>query len=283
MARPTSATARLRAALRPSLDSMVRVLSTSSRVAHVASHLRNRMESVVALHLGLDLNQESNGEAWVVRALAPRIRNFVDVGANIGDWTQMVLEALPAVERGFLFEPAEETANRLRERFVGDHRLEVIQAAASDSVGELEFFEEPDAGRHSSVLGAYARGARAVRVRCTTLDAELETRGAETIDYLKIDAEGHDLSVLRGAVQLLKGGRVAFLQFEYNEAWRLSGSRLSDALALLEGCDFDVFLLKSNALWTFPYDTYGEYYRYSNFVGVHRGTHIPTSMVRGRA
>ena len=53
----------------------------------------------------------------------------------------------------------------------------------------------------------------------------------ETIDLLKIDVEGHELDVLKGATLLaLHGNRIGFVQFEF---WRLRPRYQNDASGLL--------------------------------------------------
>lgn len=274
---------RIRSGLRPSLDFVVEQLARSRLASQCASFLRNRMDAVVALHLGLDINHETNGEAWIARQLGPRCHTFVDVGANRGDWTDVFLAVSPDAV-GILFEPGSRASAELSRRFGANPRVTIVAAAASDVEGTAEFFEEPDAGRHSSLVAGFSRGAEATSVRTTTLDAELAARGIDRVDYLKIDAEGHDLKVLRGAEQYLREQKVGFVQFEYNEAWRLAANRLQDALELLHGAGYEVFLLKGSGLWSFPYSIYGEYYRYSNFVAIRR-TQLDdlASLVRGRA
>ena len=51
-------------------------------------------------------------------------------------------------------------------------------------------------------------------VRVTTVDAFASANAIDRIDLLKVDAEGHDLNVLRGAAAMLDGGRVAFVLAE---------------------------------------------------------------------
>jgi hypothetical protein len=54
---------------------------------------------------------------------------------------------------------------------------------------------------------------------------------------IKIDAEGHDLAVLRGGQQLLKTHAISVLQFEYNHRWIYSRTYLRMRLNCLENSD----------------------------------------------
>jgi hypothetical protein len=73
------------------------------------------------------------------------------------------------------------------------------------------------------------------RVLLTTLDDWLEIRDfSEPIDYLKIDTEGHEFAVLRGAAHTLQSHRVKFIQFEYGGCWYESQTRLVEVVRYLD-------------------------------------------------
>jgi hypothetical protein len=56
--------------------------------------------------------------------------------------------------------------------------------------------------------------ADAERVHIVSLDSYCERQRIDRIDFLKIDTEGHDLEVLRGAEKWLSAGRIACIQCE---------------------------------------------------------------------
>lgn len=71
-------------------------------------------------------------------------------------------------------------------------------------------------------------------VPVTTLAAYADQCLLDDIALVKIDTEGHDLAVLRGAVPLLSAGRIAAIQFEYNHRWVFARAFLRDAFELLQ-------------------------------------------------
>lgn len=251
-------------------------LSKSAQAARIAARARAHLQGVLAYRFGQDTNMETNGEQWLLARLAPSCARFVDVGANTGDWSETLL-ALPGVRddaRGVLVEPSDSACARLRAGVLRDERLELVQAVAAAEAGERTFFAEPGAGRTSSLDPRAARAdAVATTVHATTIDLLAEARGWDALDVLKIDAEGHDLDVLRGATGLLAAQAIGLVQFEYNDAWMLTGARLLDAMQLFERHGYEVFLLKGEALYTFPYSVYGEFYHYSNFIALAPGAH----------
>ena len=67
----------------------------------------------------------------------------------------------------------------------------------------------------------------------TTIDHFCSKKGIEFIDFLKIDAEGSELTVLQGAAQMINDGRIGFIQFEFNEMNVMSRCFLRDFYDLL--------------------------------------------------
>jgi hypothetical protein len=55
-------------------------------------------------------------------------------------------------------------------------------------------------------------------VRIRTLDGFCRERRIPRIDFLKMDAEGHELFILRGAKSMLRGGQISALSFEFGAA-----------------------------------------------------------------
>lgn len=258
-----------RAFLNRNLARVRSALARSTPVAHAAVRLRDQLHGIVVEHLGHDIDMNRNGELWILQQLAPRCRTFIDVGANVGDWTSALLAIEPNAV-GWLLEPSETAAKRLETRFCNDSRVRIVRMAASDRSGTITFFEEPNAGHTSSVTHGFSQNATARTVPVTTLDEFLEAEQIETVDYLKIDAEGHDLHVLRGAARALETCSLRAVQFEYNRPWQQAGSTLADAFALLSRADYVPFLLKGQGLYRLPYNLYGEFFHYANFVALPR-------------
>ncbi|MHB8141280.1 MAG: FkbM family methyltransferase, partial [Vulcanimicrobiaceae bacterium] len=102
----------------------------------------------------------------------------------------------------------------------------------------------------------------------TTLDAEIDRLRWPSVDFVKIDAEGYDFRILRGARESLDAKRIALVQFEYNRAWQLAGDTLFGAFSFLKERGYATYLLKREGLFTLNYALYEEYFEYSNYVAV---------------
>jgi FkbM family methyltransferase len=127
----------------------------------------------------------------------------VDVGANVGTIAQRLVALAPAMHH-VLVEPVPELAERLTVKFPG---CEVHGIALSDREGEAEFTVVVDRLTRSGLdhervpVGVVTS---TVRVRLATLDRLLDGRRPR---FVKIDVEGSELDVLRGAADTLEQAR----------------------------------------------------------------------------
>lgn len=251
------------------LNYIHRQLGKSRLASRLAIYVRNQCRCIIHYRLTGGAALADSGESFLIQTLGTRIKTFIDVGANVGDWTALMTQHAPDFEQALLFEPSTIAFQQIKARFGDRRNIELIQAAVADQPGELSFYEEPNAGHTSSLVpGFSANVAVEKKVRVTTLDQEVEQRSLDTINLLKVDTEGYDLYVLKGAKNLLGKQRIEIVQFEYSKAWLLADSTLYRALKLLESFDYQVFLLKTNGLFKLNYSFYGEYFDYSNFVAI---------------
>jgi FkbM family methyltransferase len=248
-----------------------RLLSKSRTCAKLCARLRNQANCVVAYHLGESYDSASNGEYRLIDLLAPHCSTFVDVGANVGHWTEYFLRNSSA--HGVLFEPSEHCAALLKEKFQ-NRPITLRNVAVGDTNGSISFVEEGEFGESSAVAETYIPSHRpgetvVKQVPIVTLDQELMALDCN-VDFLKIDAEGYDLKVLKGSELVLRKGRVRFVQFEYNSNWLGAGSSLLEAKGFLAGLGFELLLIRSTGLHPLDYKLWGDYFRYSNFLACRR-------------
>jgi len=246
-----------------------RRLARNRRVVEAALRVRNIATVLVAHRLTDGLDPSTNGELWFLPHATAEARTIVDVGANLGNWLAPALAAGPKVERAVAYEPAHATCMELERRFSGDARVTVVEAAVADRPGQTAFWEEPGHGETSSLAAGHPSAAAVKReVDVVTLDEELERLGLDNVDLLKVDAEGFDLHVLRGAIAHLERQAIGIVQFEYNEPWRAAGSTLAAAVTFLRGNGYELFLLKATALHAYDEARYPELFWYANFVAL---------------
>jgi len=163
---------------------------------------------------------------------------FVDVGAFIGLYTVAVGLRLRKSGRVVAFEPDSRNFSLLQEhiRLNGlESQVELNQAAVSDRSGACHFLAD---GSSEARLVSTDRGSTAI-VNVVKLDDALRGR---RVDILKIDVEGHEETVLRGAENVLGSPslkpRVIFIEV-HPFAWP-SQRTGSDLLELLVAAGYRV-------------------------------------------
>jgi FkbM family methyltransferase len=124
---------------------------------------------------------------------------MIDVGAHHGS------ALMPFLNKGwniYAFEPDAKNRGELLTRLSthsGKDRVSIdIRAVTNKAATNISFFRS-DVSTGISGLSAFHESHReSQRVDSTTLREFIADRGIETIDFLKIDTEGHDLFVLQG-------------------------------------------------------------------------------------
>lgn len=160
-----------------------------------------------------------------------------DVGANNGAYAKFLHLLAPAA-RIYAFEPHPRTFATLRENIVSPG-VTLVNLALSDQAGQLRLFDfaaadgSTQASLSAAAVGLFAAEMVEHQVTCTTIDAFMHEHGIERIEFLKIDTEGFDINVLRGAKQALAERRIGMIQFEFipaNIAVRVTMRDFFDAL-----------------------------------------------------
>ena len=169
-----------------------------------------------------------------------------DVGANVG---QSLWHLTTVFTQIHAFEPATESFTILEQAWGSDPRVTLTQAAVSDhegtlvtavretsiSHGELVVVADmPEQDRHLPSYAALPWGPERGRreVPCVTLDGLLES-GRCVPDFVKVDTEGHEGQVLRGAGKLLAERRAGWL-IEFHTA-----GNYAECKALLEAAGYE--------------------------------------------
>jgi FkbM family methyltransferase len=212
-------------------------------------------------------DMRKNGELRWLKEIAPKCRTVFDVGANVGDWTAMTLSINPSL-KVHCFEPCSISFNRLQERGLSGGRLN--NYGLSDSPGEATVFSfGEDAGTNSLYKreGLNANQEQKEMVRLDTLDNYCEENGIQEIDLLKLDVEGHELSVLRGSLRMLSAGKIKHIQFEYGGTYIDARILLKDMFVFLQSFQYHLYKIYPKELRHIErYEQRFENFQYSNWV-----------------
>jgi FkbM family methyltransferase len=156
----------------------------------------------------------------VLRKLLKPNSSAVDVGAHIGSFTSLLLQISPKGKH-VAIEASPSKSGWLKKRF---HGVDVHSIAASDSNGTATFQEDLR-------LSGFSRlSTESTNDHC--ISYSVETRRLDSVlsghhlDLIKIDVEGLELSVLRGATETIQRCRPAII-FECGAEYALRDQGIS--------------------------------------------------------
>jgi len=153
-------------------------------------------------------------EADLVRRLVEPGGVFWDIGANIGYFSLAAAAALENSGQIVAFEPGRVAYERLLDNISLNPftNIQTFQLAAADSEGEAVLYLAGDIADSSASLYPAGKepGGRQV-CRTVSLDKFLVEQGLRPPDFLKIDVEGAELAVLKGAAGILADFRPLLL------------------------------------------------------------------------
>jgi FkbM family methyltransferase len=127
---------------------------------------------------------------------------FIDVGCNKGDFSLLASRLVGPEGRVLSFEPHPENCRWFRKSVArNDYRnIELFELALSDANGTAQLHIGEKSGFHTLLAGKPQREKGIIEVRTRRLDDLLaEIRFDRRVDAIKIDVEGADMHVLRGA------------------------------------------------------------------------------------
>jgi len=187
---------------------------------------RKNLNSVLGPITGYEISKPHFGEKlWpdVQTVLGPSgVKTVFDCGANEGQSARDFLERYPEAKI-YSFEPAPTAFKKLSLFAEANPRVTAVNKALGASLGRAEFHENTF-DQTNSFLAADSRGkehfgpALACRqmteVEITTLDAYRKQEAIDQIDLLKIDVQGFELNVLKGAVETLAAKKINAIVLE---------------------------------------------------------------------
>jgi FkbM family methyltransferase len=159
-------------------------------------------------------------EAAAIKRLLRPGAVAVDVGANVGFFTALFAARVGPGGRVLSFEPSPIAGSRLDEMVRANSltQCHVYHCALGEAPGELPLYWDPNYHNHSPTLVPHAMEPGAV-VPVRLLDDVLDEAGVGRVDLLKVDVEGYEPAVLRGAARSLAAGRIRAIIIEFNAYW----------------------------------------------------------------
>jgi FkbM family methyltransferase len=176
----------------------------------------------------------------VVDALVAPGDTVLDIGANWGRFTARMARLVGAAGRVHSFEPSPAQRVRLEEVARGQRQVALHGVGLSDESGYATLASDDEAG------SAYGRvnldGGGTETIVLARLDEIVER--SERVGFIKCDVEGHELAVLRGALDTLHRWRPGILV----EIEARHGGSLEETVALLEPLGYRGWALTPDGL-----------------------------------
>ena len=201
-----------------------------------------------------------------------------DVGANIGDYTSLLLERFPEAQI-HAFEPHPKNYSRLLAK-IKNGNVKFYNMGIGEHKGNLTLYDRADhnGSAHASlykevISDIHKQKYTEIDVSVETLDEIASKEGIRYIDFLKIDTEGNELSVLKGAAHLIKTHSIGCIHFEFNEMNVISRVYFHDFCSALY--DYDFYRLLPNGLLPLgrtPLST--ELFAYQNILAIPKSNRI---------
>jgi FkbM family methyltransferase len=186
------------------------------------------------------VRRHATWEADLLRLLDAEVRpgmTVVDVGANVGFHTVVLSKLVGDDGRVHAFEPYPVTVEILRANLWrhGCLNTTLYESAVTDFGGHARIEVDPEgaSGAHLAATG--------VEVRATTLD---ETLGIASIDVLKVDVEGAEPLVLRGATDVLAASPQMLAIVEFRGERHLDGTEPEAVLDEYQAHGFRLELIR---------------------------------------
>jgi len=257
---------------------MEKLLIYSAKVLNINLH----EHGLVQIGAYISHIPEKNGESFFVQNILPRLIEsgfhpiFFDVGANVGNYALGLRNRFPDANI-YTFEPVRSTYDLLNNNVSGC-RIDTYNLGLGDKKGRATIFNKANnnntelATLYSDVFKAGGKSEGEItssQCEIDTIDNFCDTTQVKNIHFLKIDVEGHELSVLKGASEMLKRKRIDIIQFEFNSHNIYSRVYLRDFFLSLN--DFEIFRILPNGLLRLgAYNSANEIFLLQNLLAVRK-------------
>ncbi len=221
--------------------------------------------SLHGMGYGESAHFQNSGEEKVMDYVAENLKEkaqamcLFDVGANVGGYSLLLKDKF-IDEKIYAFEPSKKTFERLKFNFKNEPNVIPVNYGLSNINGEVILYYNTELSEGASL---YKRKwdnygvdlDKEEKVNVITLDKFCKDNSIEEIDFLKMDAEGNELKILKGAKEMLENKKIRFIQFEFGGCNIDSKTPFRDFWNLLSE-DYNIYRIFSGGIY--PIKDYNE-------------------------
>ena len=199
---------------------------------------------------------EISGEKFFKQFLKKNysLKTVFDVGANNGNYSGLFQDNCKV----YAFEPNPKSFRNLAVRFENVDNVTTLDFGLSDLEGTVKIYDRSDieGSEHASIFEKviteiHKEVAHGIDIQLTTLDNFVLKNEIDHISLLKIDTEGNELAVLKGAIKTIKKAQIDIIHIEFNEMNVISKVFLKDFVDLLP--EFNFYRLLPNSFLPIDY------------------------------
>lgn len=181
-----------------------------------------------------------------------RVHSAIDIGANVGLFTEWILDRFGSDTKIISVEPNRGAANAFKRMHSGKDNVKLEEVAIWKETGaEIEMMVNPENTLISSLEGSGTGYSETQKVKTKTLLDLLEDNGFETVDLLKIDVEGAEYGIFEAITsEDLKRFKHLLIEFHNNTDLRVQPiiNKISEAGFTMDLRDDDTrFTLNANS------------------------------------
>lgn len=181
-------------------------------------------------------------EYWTTRLFRNIVKEgmtIVDIGAHQGTYSVLFASLMNDKGRVFAFEPDPANYSWIMKNVQANSYqcIETYPLALSDNDGEATFHVAGGMGSLYPNAGAKALSKGTITVRTRKLDNFLQEKNISDVDIIKMDVEGADLMVLKGAEETLRSMELSLLM----DVDVYLNSERKELFDLLKSCGFEIY------------------------------------------
>lgn len=140
----------------------------------------------------------------------------LDIGANIGAISLALAKQVGHQGRVYAFEPSPRIFPYLKKNTLKHPQIKSLETALSSKKGKAVFYQAPEHKFGMGTLSAL-EGWVPAEVKTDTLDGFCQAAGMGRVDFIKIDVEGHEADVFRGARETLLKNHQIIIVLEFSD------------------------------------------------------------------